>query len=93
MTRISQGSSRTWVTGVVDNFASMTPHHQSLVRPHLGALGDVVSGAPVVTMPEMAINVVEFGIKRTNMVVRGTSDAMAAFGEQPVDAWSAELAR
>lgn len=93
VTRITQGSSRAWVTGMADSFASLSPHHQSLVRPHLGVLGDVVSGAPAVSMPEMAINVVEFGVKRTRMIMGSSADVMTAMQERPVDAWSAELAR
>lgn len=92
VTRITQGSSRTWQNGMADAFASLTPHHQRLVSPHLGALQSVVARSEV-TMPEMAINVVEFGIKRTNMVLGRSSDIMTAMNERPVDAWSAELSR
>lgn len=92
VTRITQGSSRTWQNGMADAFASLTPHHQRLVSPHLGALQGVVARSEV-SMPEMAINVVEFGIKRTNMVIGRSTDVMTALDERPVDAWSAELSR
>lgn len=93
VTRITQGSSRTWTTGMADAFANMSPHHRSLVAPHLGVLDDVVTKVPVVTMPEMAINVVEFGVKRSNMAIQRSSDLLGALTEQPVDAWSAEINR
>lgn len=92
VTRITQGSSRTWSNGIADAISSMTPHHQSLVRPHIGALESLLTKTDV-TRPEMVLNVIDFGVKRTNMVIGRSSDVMTAMNERPVDAWSAELSR
>ena len=92
LSRIVNGSSRPYAVAMAENFGNLSAHHQSIARPFLGSLSDVVaSGSNPVHAAEQVINVSHFAVTKTRTGL-GLADTIGGWtSPDPVDAWRDQL--
>lgn len=94
LTRITSGSGRPYAEAMAENFNRLSPHHQSVVRPYLGSLGEVIaSGSQSVHVSEKVINISHFVVTKPRTVEGRTNDIIEMVSPDPVDSWREQLAR
>ena len=92
LSRIAGGSSRPYAVALAENFNKLSPHHQSIVRPHLGVLSDVIaSGSKAIPKGEMAINITHFAVTKTRTAEGRANDIISMVSPDPVDTWREQV--